>query len=664
MKLPHCLRRSRDTRLTCAVSLALAIGLCVPTSVAQQSTRLPVIGDGTAAISGTVTDAATGRPLAGAIVTLTPVSGTATGLSSRQVTNETGRFLFTDLEEGDGYRLSAGRLGYIGIGIGPQAQPGAAKPIVLARGEWVAERTMALARPGAINGTITDEAGEPVVGAFVRVLTEIFVAGATRAVPGPVTRTDDRGVYRLAGLAPGAYYVSVPSIQMSVPASTSLLTLSGLTAEAVAKAEAAGRPPSFRRDPAVRGDAGNHLLVGSFVTPPPMAAAAGARAYPVLYYPAARRRAEAARIEVAASEDRRGVDLRLVPESVVRVSGRVEGPPEALADLTLRLLIVGDEDVGPGAETATAMVAPSGAFTFLNVPAGRYTVDASRAVGDLNVLSGSLPGRTMLPTPPGAFAMNATSALFLPTPVRNMGSLSGGVASGFFGRARVDVGATDVVDVVVRVGRGVTMRGTLVTERTQPESARQVRSLVIAEPAGGEPALGSFASTSPPGDPSSFAIEGLRAGEYLLRASAGVVKSITWAGSNYSHRPFDTTAGSDIDGVVVTVTDQVVRFSGSVRDRSGVPVTSAAVLLFPAEREQWRRYGQQPARVRVVAVSSASRFVVDRIPAGDYFLIALDPGVGPWPHPQFLEKAVLQATRVSIEWGETRTQDLVLQQVR
>jgi hypothetical protein len=127
----------------------------------------------------------------------------------------------------------------------------------------------------------------------------------------------------------------------------------------------------------------------------------------------------AATVELRAGEQRAGVDVTLTPTTAWRVSGVVDGPPEALARLSLRLLPEGMEHLGNGSEVATASVATDGRFTFLNVPAGSYTIDAPRTVAELTmsrqvgsgVSVGSGPGAVGF-GPPAGLAGGMSSSSF------------------------------------------------------------------------------------------------------------------------------------------------------------------------------------------------------------------------------------------------------------
>jgi len=203
--------------------LGCALVLMVAAGHAQQP-QVPMV-NGTGAISGVVIDGATKRPIAGAIVSLGPTNRGPVGQPTSQVSDPRGRFVFRDLPASDAYTLSATRFGYFGGFFGR----GTASRIALADGQWFSEATITMNPPASIGGTVTDEHGDPAVGAYVRVLGQLFVAGQLQFVGGPVVSTDDRGMYRFANLQPGKYVVSVPNVQAAVPSSISALQLAGLT---------------------------------------------------------------------------------------------------------------------------------------------------------------------------------------------------------------------------------------------------------------------------------------------------------------------------------------------------------------------------------------------------------------------------------------------------
>ncbi|HEX3086327.1 MAG TPA: carboxypeptidase regulatory-like domain-containing protein [Pyrinomonadaceae bacterium] len=87
----------------------------------------------------------------------------------------------------------------------------ASKTVMLAAGEDVTEIDLKLARGGVITGRVTDAEDKPVVEEPIS-LTQVTEPGQNaQRLPsqGQLYRTDDRGVYRIYGLPPGRYRVSV-----------------------------------------------------------------------------------------------------------------------------------------------------------------------------------------------------------------------------------------------------------------------------------------------------------------------------------------------------------------------------------------------------------------------------------------------------------------------
>ncbi len=199
-------------------------------SVSSQSTPDPfqnAAKAGTGAISGVVTDAATHRPISGVIVHLSMQGQDAVGRVSQQITDARGRFVFDELVASTLYFITASKSGYLDGHFGEI--PGQrTSHITLTDGQWFSSANFEMSKVGAIGGVVTDEFGQPVVGAFVRALVEIKVAGQRQLAVGLTTRTDDHGEYRLAGLLPAHYILMVPSVQNSVPATATPAQVAGV----------------------------------------------------------------------------------------------------------------------------------------------------------------------------------------------------------------------------------------------------------------------------------------------------------------------------------------------------------------------------------------------------------------------------------------------------
>jgi hypothetical protein len=139
------------------------------------------------------------------------------------------------------------------------------------------------------------------------------------------------------------------------------------------------------------------------------------------------------------------------------------------------------------------------------------------------------------------------------------------------------------------------------------------------------------------------------------------VKSVQWQGRDCTDRPFDATSGRDIDDVVVTFTFETAAIAGFVRDVKGQILTTGAVIAFPTDRTLWSRYGFAPSRIKSAPVSTNGQFTITPLPAGDYYVLAVDDAQATaWQDPAFLGAAAVRAEKATVGWGETRSVNLTL----
>src|SRR5579872_661174 len=144
--------------------------LFIAAAQAPQSPSAP-----TGLILGRVVDAASGRPISGAIVTLGGLAPTAAAAPAapvaspqpRALTSAGGQFVFRNLPKGS-FSLTVTRAGLLDGAYGRQRPGGLSTDVRLDEGQRVGDVVIRMWRPAVISGTITDEAGEPVVGASVR----------------------------------------------------------------------------------------------------------------------------------------------------------------------------------------------------------------------------------------------------------------------------------------------------------------------------------------------------------------------------------------------------------------------------------------------------------------------------------------------------------------
>jgi hypothetical protein len=186
------------TWLPLALALAFGPATWAQTTSSQQTS---------ASITGRVVDAQTGKPVANATVTASTSEGDVT-----QRTGANGEFAFT-FPKAVQVRLSAERVGALRTYAGeapptlPRTQTSTITLTAGARIEGVVIKIYAYV---VIAGKVTSGA-EAVVGATVVVLKREFRGNgfAWAKVPLKTARSDDRGQYRIATLAPGEYLVAV-----------------------------------------------------------------------------------------------------------------------------------------------------------------------------------------------------------------------------------------------------------------------------------------------------------------------------------------------------------------------------------------------------------------------------------------------------------------------
>ncbi len=165
-------------------------------------------------VSGTVVDGVSGEPLARARVSLSnvPNSGVVELLrvpfddSAGSPTDGGGHFSVEGQVAGK-YFLSATMAGYTGNAFGQDDVSGTESGdgfLTLATSEHRRNIVIRLWPASAISGAVEDDRGRPIAGADVRAFR--FVGWWVQAA---ASRTDDRGLYRFAGLPADTYVVRV-----------------------------------------------------------------------------------------------------------------------------------------------------------------------------------------------------------------------------------------------------------------------------------------------------------------------------------------------------------------------------------------------------------------------------------------------------------------------
>ncbi len=633
----------------------------VTTFQATAQEVVPVFGTG--AISGIVTDGATGAPLAGALVAL--AGGTTPGSQPRprQMTDSRGRYIFTHLPAG-GFTVSAIAPGYLDGGYRRLPDVTTGVRITVADAEWFAEAHVQLWKPASVSGLISDERGEPLVGIPVRVITRVHVGGAARWIAGPTVTTDDRGEYRIPGLRAGDYVVHVPSVQVTLPSGE--IALYSTPRQRSTSTGAAGPVRTGQSPDIVRGADGIGVLIGHTATPD---AAAVGRAYPTMFHPAARTLDTAQIVQLTFGDERRNVDVQLRPMPTVSVSGLVIGPAEAIANLPVRLVPQGSEALGAGAEAGITKTDAQGGFTFQLVPDGEYTILASRALSEYS--TGAVTTMSPVMIPPAA---NPYNSRFSSQQVAGANSVTLTMRSGegvqATGRASISVGNQSVAGLTIPLSPSVTVSGHFEWDGTDtPPEGLPFTPMIRLEPADGDLALGTYFSTRPPPTPGetltrmTFSIENVLPGQYvfarLIAGAEWATAGAEWNGRDVLTAPLAVEGDRNVDGLVIRMTTQKNSLTGTVRTEAGALATDGRVLAFPVAAVAWRQMGVSSVRFGNASISTDGTYTLPMLLPGDYYLAAIPiEDRQRASDPDYLAAIAPQATRITVTPSSALTQNL------
>ena len=575
-------------------------------------------------ITGQVVDAATGKPVSAAIVT---VSGSAVprslGIrdgrasnSIRILTGADGRFVFRELALGN-VNLSATKNGYADGAPGRRRPGGVSQDIVLTAAQKTADLVIRVWKNGAIAGTVIDEAGEPVIGVRVAALVRSSSGAQAQFTPtSAVGATDDRGIYRFSNLPAGDYLVLVAPPLISVRAAAYEDVAMGRVNSEMNAALLMARST----DMVLSGDA--VVLISRGMAMPPSSRAGRLQIYPPTMYPAATTPAQASIVSLGGGEERAGIDIQLTPVPTAHVSGMVLGAAGPAAEVRLQLIPARGNEV-PGELLAAASVTDStGAFIFAAVPPGQYTLRATKP--DMGP-GGMQTYWVEMPISIGGEDVDGVTALLLP-PLRITARLQ------FEGNTP-----------------------------PPPVVAPQFTNLFSLDPADFSQAPVIYRGTVENGN---VTLTGTPPGRYRVRVSNSppgwMFKSAMLNGVDVSETPFDVTR--DVSGLVLTFTDRWSGMSGSV---TGAGLEGATVLVFTTDTQLWRGSNGSQRRIRSARTKPNGEFAFASLPPGDYYVTAIrDEDAADWRAPATLEALARAATQVTIVEGEHKTITVQVREVR
>ena len=362
-------------------------------TLVQAQAPAPSMPSGTNVLLGRVVEIGTDAPVGGAMVTLIghfDASGKpATPNPLRRelppslsvMTTADGYFVFRNLPAGL-FTAATRAYGYMNSDFPPTV-------VEIRDSQKPTEMQLRVWKYAAIGGRVVDERGEPVTGVPVSALRRVASSTGMLLRRVATGMTDDRGVYRISELAPGDYVAGVLSTTTTLPASVAAAldpsaanrtTFSAMRSELIQSgfARTYGCPTCISNS-----HEGHH--VGDFVlqrpgAPLPPAPDGRPLGFANTFYPGTSRARDAIVVPLGSGESRTDLDLSVQLTPTVTVAGVLTGPDGPMKHMMLSLAPPGTDlnEFEPGG-VATAITDDGGAFAFLAITPGEYTLSSSLA---------------------------------------------------------------------------------------------------------------------------------------------------------------------------------------------------------------------------------------------------------------------------------------------
>jgi protocatechuate 3,4-dioxygenase beta subunit len=565
--------------------------------------------EGTALLAGRVVAADTGAPLREAEVTL---EAAGRRLRRSTLTDANGQFTFNRLPDGE-YTVHAGKAGHVRLAFGQRYAFGRGTPVTLAPGERLDTVNLALPRGSVLTVRVTDDRGDPVAGADVRIQQFEYQPDGGRRLTGVSNggvgsgTTDDRGEFRAYGLMPGDYVV-------------------GATPRAL---------PTRATDPTPGdGDLGDGV---------PLAPT---------FYPGTISVDRASPVSVGLGEET-GIQISMLAARLGRVSGTVvdsRGQPAAGAQIQ----VVTRQDTTVLTSRNTTRVANDGTFSIGDLPPGEHwlTFRTTGRRGNIQVNPDDL--RLQVERLQEVVERERAEG----DGIRIAASLelaANGPREPEFASVPVVVSGDDVMGLYVATRPGTEVTGTI----TLPAGASLPRPVRVRAEVLGD--TGSDATTGPLDEP-AFRLSNV-AGRVLFHAilpSGWAVASVTLDGRDITDEPIDVTGRDSLPGVVVTLTNDPTHVTGRVVDETtGQLLRDYVVVVQPVEA-----LGSPVAtsrRVRAVRPDGQGRFETTGLRPGRYLATAVtDLQDGRQYSPELRARLRASAREIVLGPGDDLTLDLLL----
>lgn len=464
-------------------------------------------------------------------------------------------------------------------------------------------------RGGAISGKITYKDGDPAINVLISIVRKGEAGVGGRFIPGfnPSSlmgmHTDDRGMYRVAGLPPGEYLVSAAE-------------------------------PNTRVD-----DASGQVQTGGMDRF--MREVFTSDALAVTYYGDARTARDATTIKVEPGDERSDINITLIEHQNFLVSGTLTSKRDHRPLKRATLKLHSKEDYGGLFPTErTTQTDEQGNWLFGAVPDGTYIIAVE-------------PPYEPATTTAATTATSANSDE--PQPVQPAPLTRPRLSPK---QQEVTVNGSDMTALAIELSERAGLSGTVAFEDSRKPPGYMTIGI---ERIDGVKAIETGYATVDP-DTGRFSFEGLAAGEIFLTATLYqnnnyYIKSVTLNGRDLLREPLKLGESDQIKGVQIVMSSNTATLVGRVLDNvGGKPRGGVLIGLVPNAAQRWRaQSGRLYART-----NGAGEFKLSG-PPGEYLVFVWPSDkASETLNESYIRTHAADAQRVTMQPGGRHAADFLL----
>jgi protocatechuate 3,4-dioxygenase beta subunit len=332
--------------------------------------------------------------------------------------------------------------------------------------------------------------------------------------------------------------------------------------------------------------------------------------YVATWYPSTLDVSTAPRVTVKGGTELRGVDIRMVKTRVVRIRGTIISSTTGKASTGNVMLMPRNKGNASWMDMKHTWVrTPADGFEFREITPGAYVIQAQ---------TGSREEAETV-------------------------------------QQNVDVGDSNIDNLVLRPTTGIEIRGKLTVEDGKTDGERLNVSLQPWDDEGTSGFGGGWGEVK---DDGTFTMKNVQAGRYRVQCfkQGTYIKAARAGDQDVLNSPLDTTQGGP-PSLEITLSGNGPQVAGSVKNADGKLLPGVSVVLIPDDeswRGQWAGYGTS-------TTDQYGNFRVTNLRPGEYKAIALEEVEGgEYMDPEFVKRYERKATPVSLKEGSKENLQLTL----